>query len=250
MTHGESGECLGAQDAGRVTVLSTIAIQLALQHLLPTFCAPEDIHVDVEFGIVAEFLRRIDAQAPFDVAFFSAAATEQLVRSGKMMPGSAVEIASSSLALAVAPGAAPPDISTIDAFVKALRETKSIILPKEGISGVLFVEILAELGLLAELEAKLVFDVSGGFVGHAVAKGEIETAVQLFSELLAVPGLQVLGPLPPMLQHRVVVSGGVSSASTHAAWATAFLQYLASASHESIFREAGMELLRRGKAHE
>ena len=78
-------------------------------------------------------------------------------------------------------------------------------------------------------------------VGAVVARGDAEIGFQQLSELMHVPGIDIIGSLPPDVQVMTTFSAGVGSASANPADSRAFITYLTSPAAEAAIRRHGME---------
>ena len=159
------------------------------------------------------------------------------------MPGSRTDLAKTGVGVMVKAGAPVPDISTVDAFRRALLAAKSVafIDPKAGGSSGIYVEgLLARLGIADQINAKAVL-VHGGAVADYVAKGEAEIGIHQISEILPVAGVTLVGPLPAEIQNFTVYSAGVGAAAKDNAAARAFIGFLAGPQALPIVKAKGME---------
>ena len=155
-----------------------------------------------------------------------------------------VDLVQSLVGLAVKTGAAKPDISTPESLQRALLEARSIAYSRIGASGVWFARLIERLGIAEAVNAKATI-VPSGLTGELAARGETELAVQQLSELMLVPGIDIVGPLPLALQTPAVFSAAVFTGSAHADLARAFLQSLSSVDAAAAFTAAGLTPIRR-----
>ena len=122
-----------------------------------------------------------------------------LIKAGKLQPGSDINLARSSVGVAVRKGTPKPDISTPEALKRALLAAKSISYSNPafgGASGVHFGKVIERLGIVEEMKGKTRFPPEGGFTARLLTTGEAEIAVQQIGELISVPDVELLGPLP------------------------------------------------------
>ena len=127
-------------------------------------------------------------------------------------------------------------------FKATLLAARSIAYSRTGISGVYFPILLERLGITTAVRPKTVLPPTGIPVGEVVAKGEAEIGVQQISELMPVPGIEIVGPLPPDLQKVTVFSAGVFNGATDAASARALVQALTDPAVRELYQRKGMEL--------
>ena len=109
-----------------------------------------------------------------------------------------------------------------------------------GASGILFAQLIEQLGIAAEINARAVI-IPSGFTAERLVSGEADLAVQQISELKQVTGVEVVGPVPHHLQSPAVFSAGRLAASTRAAQSDALLKYFASPEVAPVLRESGLE---------
>jgi len=181
----------------------------------------------VEFHATQALLKSIAEGASADVVILTAEGIDSLVRQGKVLAATRVEMGSSGVGIAVRAGARKPDISTVDALKRALLNAQSVGHSRMGASGIYFAQLLERLGLVERLKKRVI--VEKGPVAVAIAKGEVELGAQLLCELAPVPGIDIVGPLPKELDNLSVFAAGVMAGSTKRAAAQAFLDFLGTA---------------------
>jgi len=208
---------------------------------VPQFERATKNKVNVTYGLAAMLKQRIEAGEPFDVAFLTPAAMDDLVAHNKVAADSRTSIARSGLAIAVRAGAAKRDVSTVDAFKRALLEAKGIAYAKEGASGVAFTALIQRLGVADALKAKSKLTATGEEVGEAILKGESEFGILPLSEILPIKGAQVLGNFPADVQSYIVMVGGVNSASKQSPAARDLITFVTSPAALPVIKAKGME---------
>jgi molybdate transport system substrate-binding protein len=188
-------------------------------------------------------LRRIGGGEAFDVAVLTPAAVKELVGSGTIAAATPVNLARTSVGVAVKDGAPRPDISTVAAFKAALLAASKVayIDPAAGgSSGIYFSKLLETMGIADAVRAKAVL-VPGGLVAQRLVSGEADLAIHQISEILAVPGAVLVGPLPAEIQSYTVYTGGLAAAGSRPDAAKAFLAFLSSDAARRVLAEKGME---------
>ena len=146
-----------------------------------------------------DLLTRIKGGERADAAILTREGIAELAAAGILDGGSAVDLVRSRVGLAVRAGAPRPDIGTAEAFKAALLAARSISYSRLGASGVFFAGLIERLGIADAVNAKATV-IPTGLTAEPVARGEVEMAIQQVSELKAVPGVDVVGPLPASLQ--------------------------------------------------
>jgi molybdate transport system substrate-binding protein len=176
-----------------------------------------------------------------DLAILTDEAIDGLIRQGKMVAGSRVDLARSAIGIAVRQGAPKPDIGSAAAIKQSLLSARTISYSKTGISGVYFPTVLERLGIAEQVAAKVLIPPSGVPVGEVVAKGDAEIGVQQISELLPVPGIEIVGPLPAELQKVTVFSAGFFTGASEPQAAKALVALLTSPAARPLYAKKGME---------
>ena len=224
-------------------ILSTRAVQGALPGLTTGFERATGAKVAVDFGPTNAMRSRIKGGEQADIAILSREGVDEMAGAGILDPGSSVDLVRSLVGLAVKAGAPQPDISSAEALTATLLEARSICYSGLGASGVFFANLIQELGIADAVNAKATI-IPTGLTGELVARGEVEMAVQQVSELRAVPGIDVVGPLPATLQTPTVFSAAMFAGSAQPDLARAFLQLLGSTQSAQAFRAAGLDPVR------
>ena len=227
--------------AAEIRVLASNGVKATLEELAPAFERQTGNRVVIEFGLAAVLKRQIEGGAPFDLAILTSAGIDDLAKQGKIDAGSRAAIARSGVGIGIKKGAPRSDISTPDALKRTLLAARSISWAKEGQSGIYFAGLLERMGIAEQMKPKIVPAAQGSEVGKLVVEGKAQYGVILVNELMAVPGVEVLGPLPEALQSYTVFHSAVGSASKNAAAAKAFSQFLTSPSSRAVFKAKGQE---------
>lgn len=181
--------------------------------------------------------RRVQAGEAFDLVFLAADAIDKLLAGGHLRAGSRVDLMVSSVAVAVAEGAAAPDIGSETALRQAVLAAPAIGY-STGPSGVALLALFQRWGMADALASRLVQAPAGVPVATLLARGEVALGFQQRSELLGAPGITVLGDLPAPVQINTVFSAGLGLGSGAAA--SACLAFMASADANAAKRRHGM----------
>lgn len=194
--------------------------------------------VKAEAGGGVDVARRVDQGEVFDVVVLASNAIDKLIAAGRVLPGR-VDIVESGIAIAVRKGARRWPVATEDDVRRAVQSAASLSF-STGPSGVYLEQLFQRWGILDEVRPRIVVPPPGIPVGSLVADGKAELGFQQLSELMNLPGIDVLGPLPPAIQTLTVFSGGVCAASAAQAQARALLDFLASPATAGLKRQHGM----------
>jgi molybdate transport system substrate-binding protein len=183
-------------------------------------------------------LETINSNAPADVATGGPGLIDNLIKEGKVV-GARANFARAGIGVAIKAGAPKPDLSTKEAFVRMLRNAKSIGYSSVG-SGQMMHDIIKRLGLEEELKAKTK-RLDGFPAAEAVARGEVEFAMQQINVILPVAGAELAGPLPAELQEYNPFSAGVLAVSKEKDVAAAMVKFMAAPENVALVRKSGME---------
>jgi molybdate transport system substrate-binding protein len=211
-------------------ILCTNGVKSVILDLIPAFERAGNTKVATTWGSTNALLKDLESGAGGDVAILTAEAIDALIKQGKAVAGSRVDLARSGIGVAVRKGAKRPDIASPEALKRALLAAKSVAHSKTGLSGIYFPTVLTRLGIADQMTSKIVIPDPGTPVGEVVAKGDAEIGIQQISELLPVPGIEIVGPLPEPLQKITIFSGGVLTAANEPDGAAALLKFVAAES--------------------
>jgi len=229
--------------ASDVSVLSTVAFKPVFARLAEQYQANTGNTLHITYGTIASLKKQIDGGATADVIILSRPVLDALQAQGKVARGSIVNTGSSYVAIGIRAGAPRPDISTVEKLKLALLSAKSVSYAdpaKGGASGVYFASVLRQLGIAEQLKNRTVL-VPGAEAGEMVAKGRAEIAVAQASEIAAVPGTQVVGPLPGAFNRTIVFAAGTGATSTSPAAARALISLLNSPTGIAVLKSTGMD---------
>ena len=196
-------------EAAELKVLSTVAVKAVVEELGPQFERQTGHKLAVTFGVANTMRRQIEAGESFDVAIMTAPVTDALITEGLIVPATRADLARGGIGIAVRAGTPKPDIGSVEALRRALLAADSIAYSKEGWSGLYFAGLIERFGMTEVMKPKIRYGAAN--VGEMVAAGEAQMGVQLINELMAVPGLELVGPLPAEVQNYVILTAGVGA---------------------------------------
>jgi molybdate transport system substrate-binding protein len=233
-------QILGTQaQAADIKVLSSTALKAVLEELGPQFEKATENKLILTIAGSAALKSQIDQGAAFDVTVLTPALIDSLAAAGKIDPATRGVIARSGLGVSVRAGAPKLDVSTADALKRALLNAKSIGFNGQGASRTGIEAIFAKLGIADELKSKIVLLQTSA--PEAVAKGDVELTLSPISEIVAVSGAELAGPVPTELQSYLVLTAAVSADSKNADAAKSLLKFLTAPAALPVIKAKGME---------
>lgn len=226
--------------ASTLKIISSMATKQVLAELIAQYRQDHALDIELESVGGVDAAKRVQAGEAFDLVVLAQDAIDKLVAAGRVLPGSRVDIVRSGVAVAVQAGAARPDIGTEDALKASVLAARTLSY-STGPSGVQLLKLFERWGIAETLQDRIVQAPPGIPVGSLVAKGEAEIGFQQLAELIHLPGIDLLGPLPDAVQITTVFSGGVASSAQQPDAARALLAFLASAAAAPAKQRQGME---------
>jgi molybdate transport system substrate-binding protein len=184
--------------------------------------------------------RRIRAGETFDIVVLADDAMKKLEQDGFIKPGSRAGFADSAIAVAVRSGARRPDLSDEAATKAAVLSAQSVGY-STGPSGTHVLKLMEKWGADQSKTVRIVQAPPGIPVGTLVARGDVDVGFQQLSEFLDVPGIDIVGALPPEIQSLTRFSCGVCARASNEAGARGFITFLTSAEADASIRRHGME---------
>jgi len=235
----------GSAPAADITVMISGGYAEAYKALVPPFEQATGNKVTTVFGpsmgeTPQAIPNRIARGEPVDVVIGVGYAVDKLADDGKVVRGSRTDLAQVLIYMAVRAGAPKPDIGSLDAFRQALLAAKSIAYSDSASGVYISTQMLVRLGIADAVKGKSTM-VPAEPVGQVVARGEAEVGFQPLSALRPVPGIDIVGPIPPEVQRPTVYAAGIAASAKEAAAAKALIEYLASPASAEAVRGAGMD---------
>ncbi|MCF8475473.1 MAG: substrate-binding domain-containing protein [Pseudolabrys sp.] len=221
-------------------VLSTHAAMDVLDDLKPRFERATGVRLSLGYDPSKAVKRYLENGGACDVAIVTRPVFDALAQQGMMHADTRADVGRCGLGVAVRAGAPVPDVSTPDAFKRALLAAKSVVRSTDGASGQHFELLIERLGIAKAMRGKIVMGKSGR-IAELVARGEGELAVQQIPELLPVEGTTFAGPLPAEFQLYSTFCAGVTTSCQHREAAEAIVAAITTAEAAKLFAAAGLE---------
>ncbi len=197
--------------------------------------------LSVEYQPTAVLKKEIDAGAPFDVVIVTAESIAQLSKEGKTTGGDGTPISRAGVGIGIRKGAPRPDISTSEALKEALLGTKAIAYGPIGASYPYIKKMLDTLGIAEAMKTKTLFFDTSDETNAAVVQGKADFGITLVSEILPVPGVELLGPFPDEFQGYVRFTAAVSANAKNPKAAKALIHFLAGPEAAPSIKARGMQ---------
>ena len=229
--------------AAEIKILTTGAFKQVVVALVPEFEKATGHKVIVDNGTVGQLTKRVDGGEAFDVLVLSPKGIDDYIKSGKIAAGSAAKLAKVGVGVMVREGAPKPDISSVEAFKRALLEAKSVayIDPASGgSSGIYVANLLDKLGIADAVKPKAKLQ-KGGHVSDLLVAGQAELGIHQISEIVSQKGVTLVGPLPKDIQNYTTYAVGLSAHTKQATAAEAFIKTLTGPSAAAVLKATGME---------
>jgi molybdate transport system substrate-binding protein len=230
--------------SAEIEILSANGMREVMEDLRPKFERLTNHRLAITFATVGVIVQRITSGETADVVIVPRQGIDQLVKDGKASKGAVVVIARSGIGLVVRKGATKPDISTPEALRQALLAAKSITYldpAAGGTTGVHFLKVLDRLGISAQMKPKTVLHASARDAGLLVAKGDAEIGVNLIQELMPLPGIEHVGPLPGDLQLTLVFAATIMTGTKDVASSKALIGFLLTPEAAAVIKSKGMQ---------
>ena len=178
-----------------------------------------------------------------DVVILDGGAADELAKRGLVRADSKIELARSLIGMVVRAGAAKPDIGSVEALRTTLLAAHSIAYSDSGSGTYLSTMLFPRLGIadqIAPKSRKVRGPPSGEPVAQVVARGEAEIGFQQVAELIRVPGITFVGPLPAEVQPPIFFAGALTHTVQQPEAAGALIRFLASPEAAPTIAQAGL----------
>src|SRR4051812_23771884 len=224
--------------AAEIKLLSASALHPAIDALIPDFEKSSGHKVTVAYGTAGAVADRVQKGEAADIVISSVPMIDRLQAQGKVVAGDRVIIAKVGVGAFVRKGAAKPDISSVDAFKRAMLAATSIAYPDPaggGASGIYVANLLERLGIAAEMKSKTKLSTLETLY-VSVASGDVEIGFNQVSEILAQPTVELAGPLPPAIQNYTQFAPGIVTGSGRTDAERALVTFLCSPAAQAVLK--------------
>jgi len=233
----------GVAVAADINVMSGGAPKEVLAVLTPQFEQATGHRLHFTYIVISAMQQKLAAGEKPDMVLMPVPAIEARVKDGSLRADAWARLGTVRVAMIMRAGAAKPDISSREAFKKAMLEAKSVVHsnPAATPSGGHLAKVWEQLGIAEAMKPKLKFSnaLDGGVA--ALAKGEAEIGLYPLSEVISEKGITVVGLIPDAVQLNTVYGAAVLTANAAPEPAAAFVRFLADPSNAPHWKEAGFE---------
>jgi molybdate transport system substrate-binding protein len=223
-----------------ITGISSMAMRQVLADLATAYELRSGQSVAIESVGGVDAARRVQEGEAFDIVVLASDALDRLASAGRVDPSSRVGLARSGIAIAVAAGEPHPDISTESALREAVLHAHSIGY-STGPSGAHLTRLFERWDIAEQIASRIVQAPPGVPVGALVARGDVALGFQQLSELIHLPGIDVVGAMPPATQITTIFSGSICTATAQREATQGFLSFLTSREADYAKSANGME---------
>jgi molybdate transport system substrate-binding protein len=222
-------------------IMSGLAVRAAFDSVIvPSFEARTGCKLRVDWLPTTLIMQKVPAGEGADILVLVKAAMDKLVEQGFIDASSRLELVHSRVGLAVRTGAPLPDISSLEAFKAALLNARSVVYSRAGASGIHFESVLEKLGIADAVRARATV-IPAGFTAEKLVSGEADLAVQQISELMVVPGVEIVGGFPEDVQTVTSFSAALMRDAPNAAAGARFLASLQTPEAVKAYLAGGVE---------
>jgi molybdate transport system substrate-binding protein len=234
----------GNAGAAEIKVLSTGNMVSILTELTGEFERASGHKLVFEYGSTPRIKARVQAGEAADLTINERYVLDDLIKQGRVVTGTVVDIARSPLGIGVRAGAPRPDISTSDALKRTLLAAESIAYPDPtggAQDGTYFVDLIARLGIAEQLKPKIKLTMGGDAAAQLIAAGGAQIGVAQRRNFISLNGVQLLEPLPDIPGIKFLMVAGVVTGAREPAGAAAFAKFLSSPGVAPVIKAKGME---------
>lgn len=232
----------GGQAQGTaVRVLVSNGMKAAMEQLQPQCERAIGHPLAMQFHSTAAVKKQIEGGEQFDVTVITVEAIDDLTKEGKIAGETRANVARSELGIGIRAGAAKPDIRSPEALKHSLRDAKSITYPEDGASRGYIEKMFERMGIAAEVKPRIILAQGSGPATESVAQGKAAMVITLFSEIVPIQGVEILGPLPGEFHYDIRFAAAASASTKNADAAKALIAFLAGTKVLPTLKAKGLE---------
>jgi molybdate transport system substrate-binding protein len=219
------------------------AAQAVVSQLAAKFQRESCNLIHAEYGAVGAMKARVVSGAPADIIILTAALIDELIAEGEVVAGSRADLGKVGTGVAVRTGTPRPDVRTTDVLRANMLAATRIVCPDPAVAtaGKVVLKVLGQLGVAAEVTPRLQYFPNGyaAMANLAQSDGLREMGITQVTEILANPGVTLVGPLPAEVQNMAVYTAGLAVRSAHPERSREFIRRLTGFNAQPILSAAG-----------
>jgi molybdate transport system substrate-binding protein len=232
-----------AAGAQAIHIIASNGMKAVIDELKPAAEKAIGKPIEIEFGSTTMLKPKLDSGEGYDVAIVTSEVIDELVKAGKIAPGTRVNLSRCGVGVGVRAGAAKPDIKTGEAMKHALLNVKAVSYAQDGASRTTVEKMFAKMGIAEQMKTKTVLEQGSVRSAGRVVSGDADFVLTLVSEILPIKGIELLGPLPSEYQGYISFSAGVATKSANPGPAASFVKSLVAPANAATYKAKGMEPL-------
>jgi molybdate transport system substrate-binding protein len=229
-----------------LNIFSAGAAQAVVSQITEKFQRESGNSVNAVYGAVGAMKARVVAGEPADVIVLTAALIDELSGQGLVAAGSRVDLGKVGTGVAVRAGTPLPDVRNTHVLRGNLLAATKIVCPDPAVAtaGKVVLNALDRLGITGQVKTRLQYFPSGypAMAYLAQSTGTLEMGITQITEIMANPGVTLVGPLPPELQNIAVYSVGLAAHSAHSEQAKEFIRRLTGFNAHAVLSAAGFDI--------
>ncbi|HUK60218.1 MAG TPA: molybdate ABC transporter substrate-binding protein [Stellaceae bacterium] len=235
--------------AGEITLIAPGGIRAALDALVPSFQQKTGNTVTMTFASGGGTRDQVVRGAAYDVAILEPP-LDAVIASGHVVAKSATPLASAAVGVALQPGRPKPRIATREDLRFLFLRANGISEPDAAHGAAAaesFAATLEKLGLAERVKPHLHVATNGREAMAMLARGEVDVGVTFVSEMVGMPGIEIVGALPAEFSARTRYIAFVSTTAHDPDAAQALVAHLGAAAAAAAYKTSGMEPAHPGK---
>jgi molybdate transport system substrate-binding protein len=228
-----------AAGAVQIKMIASNAVKEPYLELVPEFEKASGHRVSIDWVGTDDVVRRIGGGEVADIVIAPSGTIDALIEQGRLAEGSRVDVAKSTIGVAIRPGAPKPDLSSGEGLKRSLLASKRIII-SAGPSGKYLATLFQQMGIADAIADKITQLAPGASPGLALARGEGDIGFTQVSEFLAIAGIEYLGPAPGEFQKVTIFSAGLGKGAAQPEAAKALLKFLTAPPTVPVLKKTGL----------
>ena len=224
-------------------ILSGGAAHGLVASLAPRFKAATGFDITGDYGAVGAMADQLRQGRPTDLVILTAALVATLAGETLIVPASIRDVGLVETALAVRAG--NPKLSVRDAseLRKALRAADAIFVPdtRTSTAGIHVASVLQQLGIADEVTSRLKVFPNGATAMRQLAQSDAKRPIGCTqsTEIIAVDGVELSGPLPKGCDLATMYTAGVTTQAASSAQARVLIELLTGGDQRDMRERAG-----------